>query len=274
MTFDIAMLHLQGLGSGISWSGTGTGSKVTKGQTVAYLGKTGTTSAHLHWEAQTDLTIPLGTNPYYKTLAIDDALKYRAPFMIVDDRRDVIGYTATVSGNWYSFTMSGNAPSSTMYIQYNGQRKSLKNAIAAGWIPAEGVLHYSDGGWRYYNDVDDNFFENGKKYAIKKLISGPVHYIPVPRNSYQEDRGRLDMIRAVENDARFVSVKTETYERDTNWNPSWELHRMAFNLSSGGTAWVNQATNKTNRLERYTAYYDPDLGKWTSWQWVDWNQLY
>lgn len=274
MTLDIAMLHLQGMGPGISWSGSGTGSTVTKGQTVAYLGKTGTTSAHLHWEAQVDLSIPLGINPYQNPLTKTHALKYRAPIMIVDDRRDVNGYQVPSPGNWYSFTMSGNAPSSTMYLLYGGQRKSLKNAIASGWIPAEGILHENNGNWYYYNDVDSNFFENGKKYAFKTLVSGLVHYIPIPRNSYQEDRARLDMIHAVASDSRFVSVNTETYERDPNWDSAWELHKMQFNLSSGGTAWVNQVTNKINRLERYTTYYDPNLGQWTNFQWTDWNRLY
>lgn len=162
MTFDIAMLHLQGMGPGISWSGSGTGSMVTKGQTVAYLGKTGTTHAHLHWEAQTDLTIPLGTNPYHETLTINDALKYRSPSLIVDDRRDEAVYTIDSSGNYNIFTMSGNAPSSTAYMEYNGERKSLKEAITAGWMEDDHLAYQNDGSWYYYYDIDNNFFENGK----------------------------------------------------------------------------------------------------------------
>jgi len=277
MTLDIAMLHLQGMGPGISWSGPGTGSTVTKGQTVAYLGKTGTTSAHLHWEAQTDPTIPLGTNPYQNPLTKSHALKYRAPSLIVDDRRQyAVATEVPANGQWYQFTMQGNAPSSTMYIELNGARKSLKNAIAAGWIPSMGVLHNNNGTWYYYTDVDDNFFENGKWYAISSLVSGVRHFVPVPQNNFQGDRARLDMIHAIENDSRFAEVLTDTYEYDSIWdlNPAWEFHLMAFKLSDGRTAYVNQITYKTNRLVRNTTYYDPDLGQWTGWQWVDWNKLY
>lgn len=274
-SFDSAYVHINGVVSGVTWSSASGGSTVTKGQTVAYLGGTGGPwTAHLHWEAQWDDSLSVDENPYLNPLYKDRALKYRPPAMIVDDRRDILSYIVPASGSWHSFTMQGNAPSSTMYVLHNGQRKSLKNAIVAGWIPKEGIIHYSNGSWYYYYNVDYNFFENGKIYAVKTLISGPTHHIPVPRNNYQEDRSRLDMIHAVENDSRFVSVRTETYERNPNWDPSWELHKMSFNLTSGGTAWVNQATNKNNRLIRYTAYYDPDLKKWTNWVWVDWNRLY
>jgi len=131
MTFDSVLLHLQGIASGITWSGSGTGSTVTKGQTVAYLGKTGTVWAHLHWETQTDSTIPLGINPYQNPLIITHALKYRAPSLIVDDRSDPITFGGT-AGQWTVFQMTGNAPSSIAYMEYNGERKSLQNAINAG----------------------------------------------------------------------------------------------------------------------------------------------
>lgn len=274
MTFDSALLHLQGMGMGITWTGSGTGSVVTKGQTIAYLGKTGTPSAHLHWEAQTDLTIPLGINPYQNPLTKSHALRYRAPSLIVDDHRDLRGYSIGADGFWHNFTMQGNAPSSTMYVLRSGQRKSLKNAIAAGWIPPEGVIHENGGGWYYRTDVDTNFFENGKQYAFKALVPGLSFYVLVPRNGFQQDRARLDMIHVVENDSRFVNVLTETYGHDPNWDPSWEIHWMAFSLSSGGTAYVNQITYKANPLIRNTAYYDPGTSQWTNWVWYDWNKLY
>lgn len=276
MVFDSAYLHLQGMASGITWDPgvPSSGSVVSMGQTVAYLGKTGTDYAHLHWEAQTDLSIPLGTNPYQYPLMIDHALKYRAPSLIVNDRQDVRGYSVPQPGNWYSFTMQGNAPSSTMYVKRNGERKSLKNAIAAEWIPSEGILHEKNGSWHYYNDVDLNFFEDGSRYAIKSLVSGTIHFIPVPRNDFQDDRARIDMIHAVENDSRFTYVRTDSSGHNPNWSNDFELYWLGFELTSGGVVYANQATDKNNPLERYTTYYDPDLGQWTDWQQVDRNKLY
>lgn len=275
-TFDSVYLHINGVFAGITWSGAGTGSDVVMGDEVAYLGGTGGWTPHLHWETQWDDTIGLSENSYRNPLTKSHALKFRASSLIVDDRKQYLGYTVPGDSQWYSFTMQGNAPSSTMYIKYNGERKSLKNAIAASWIPSAGILHNVSGVWYSYNDVDDNFFENGKQYAIASNISGVEHFIPVPQSSIdnQKDRARLDMIHAVENDSRFAEVLTNTYGYDSNWNPSWEIHWMAFKFSDGRTAYVNQITNKTNRLIRNTNYYDPDLGQWTGWQWFDWNQLY
>lgn len=156
MTFDSVMLHLQRMGSRI----TGRGIGVTKGETIAYLGKTGTRDAHLHWEAQTDLNIPLGTNPYQNPLPKAYALGYRAPSLIVDDRRDIRSYPVAPGGRWFTFTMQGNAPSSTLYVSRNGQHKSLKNAIAAGWIPAQS----------YPFEADHNFFKMAGSTPSRRLF--------------------------------------------------------------------------------------------------------
>lgn len=276
MTFDIAMLHLQGMGSGISWSGSGTGSFVTKGQTIAYLGNSGTTWAHLHWEAQTDLTIPLGTNPYQNPLTKTHALKYRAPFMIVDDRRDEITYATGTGGSYAFFTMTGNAPSSTAYMERNGERKSLQKAVDAGWMNISHIAYQDGGSWHYFYNIDDNFFQDGRQYAISANLSGVVLHILVPRNSYQDDRARLDMLHAVENDSRFVNVHSETFGKETSWSlyPEWDIHWMRFGLSDGRTTYANQITYRANPLIRAVCFYDPDLGQWTNWQSVGWNNLY
>lgn len=277
ITFDSAYYHLNGMASGITWiSGIpNSGSEVTLGQTVAYLGKTGTTSAHLHWEAQTDLTIPLGTNPYQNPLTISHVLKYRSPSLIVDDHKMVDTYFLT-SGQWYFFTMSENAPGSIAYFEYGDNLKTIKDAISAGWVNSYGVIFSRDGGasWQYYTDADNNFFEDGVMYAIYANVSGLAFKMPTPQNQYQSDRARLDMLHAVEGNSNFVSVKTETYGYDPDWSANFEIHYMAFNVSSGGYVYVNQATSKDNPLVRYTCYYDPLIGSWTAWKSVGWNNLY
>ena len=276
-SFDSAYAHINGVASGVTWSGAGTGSTVTKGQTVAYLGGTGGPwTAHLHWEAQWDDSLSVDENPYQNPLTKSHALKYRAPALIMDDRRDEAVYTADTGGYYTIFTMSGNAPSSTAYMEYNGERKSLKEAIAAGWMEDYHLVYENGGSWYYYYDIDNNFFENGKQYAVSANVSGAVLHIPVPRNNYRYDRARLDMLHAIENDSRFSEVQVETFGAEAPWslNSSWDIHWMRFKLSDGRTAYVNQITYRANPLIRNTAYYDPDLGQWTSWQWFDWNQLY
>ncbi len=279
-TFDSAYFHINGVNpSKVWWSGPGTGSTVSKGDTVAYLGGTGGWVPHLHWEAQWDDSIPLSgpeSNPYQNPLTITHALKYRAPSLIVDDRRDEITYTAATGGYYTIFTMPGNAPSSTAYMEYSGERKSLKKAITAGWMENYHLAHEKDGLWYYYYDIDNNFFENGHQYAISANVSGAVLHILVPCNAYQDDRARIDMIHAVESDPRFSDIQVKTFGTESPWslNPAWDIRWMRFKLSDGRTAYVNQVTYRANPLIRNTAYYDPDLGQWTNWQWVDWNQLY
>ncbi len=72
------------------------------------------------------------------------------------------------------------------------------------------------------------------------------------------------MLHAVENDSDFVSIKTETYGREPNWDTDYELHYMTFNISGDGYVYANMATLKSNPLIRYTCYYDPTISGWTS----------
>ena len=268
MMFDSAMLHLQKIETNLA-----VGAKVLRGQTVAYLGKTGTDFAHLHWEAQTDFSIPKGINPYNSVLTIKNAIKYLPPSLIVDDRRDIYSFVANPTS--WRYTMVDNAPSSNMYLYLNGERKSLKNAITAGWISATDILHEKDGKWYYYSDVNSNFFEKGKKYGFSTKISGPTYYLPTPRNGFQKDRARLDMINEVKSDTRFVSIKTQTFKIDpTATLTGYDVYIMTFNLSAGGTSTVRQVTNIANPLIRFTSVLDPASGAWSPLKFVDWNKLY
>jgi hypothetical protein len=274
LTFDSAYMHLDGMSSKISWSGAGTGSSVTLGQTVGFLGGTGGFSPHLHWAAVVDLKLGVGVNPYQKPLLVSYALKYRAPSLIVDDRRNIRSVTLSDSGTLVLFTMSGNAPSSTAYIDLNGSLKSIAQAVSAGWISAQGILTDAGTVLTYRKDVDTNFFEDGKKYGVKALRAGLILKIPIPQNRFQQDRARLDMLHAVENDSRFVSIRTETYALNTRWDVNYDLHQMSFDTKAGVAERIYQATNKKNPLVRYTLYYDPSLGGYSAWKQVDRNQLY
>jgi hypothetical protein len=270
MVVESAMLHLQKMGAGIV-----DGAKVKKGQTVAYLGKTGTASAHLHWEMRYDLSTekPLGTNPYNSALTIDMAIKYLPPSLVVDDRR----YYQTWSANnstWTYYKPFLNSPSSLAYVKKDGEVKSLRHAIEAGWITSRNIQFKKSDGWYYYpNSVDSHFFEAGKDYRVMSTLSGVTYYLPIPNNKFQPDRARVDMINAVRYDDRFVSFDTVSHEIVDDWHPDWILHKMTFTLDSGEETLVAQITNKANPLKRQTNFIDPDTGAWSGFKSINWNKL-
>ncbi|MBI3627777.1 MAG: M23 family metallopeptidase [Candidatus Sungbacteria bacterium] len=276
LTFDMGYLHLQDIVPSINWDPNtpGSGSFVTSGQLVAHLGGTGGWVPHLHWEADAT-NLPINTNQYQNPLYLSTALSYRSPSLITDDRRDQKGYVFPTT-YYGTFTMSGNAPSSLAYVEYNGEKKSLKNAVAAGWIPAWAINFYdtSSGKWYYYTNVDDNFFQNGKQYAIIANVSNAVFRFFVPRNSFQPDRARLDMLKAASKDSRVSSILTETYSQNPNWDTNWVLYSLSFLLTDSRTMAFYQVTSKSNPLTRYTGFYDPNTGAWSGWVWTDWNALY
>ena len=272
MVVESAMLHLQKMGTGIV-----DGAKVKKGQTVAYLGKTGTTFAHLHWEMRYDLTssVPVSANPYILPLTIDKAVKYLPPSLVVDDRR----YYQTWPANnltWSYYRSASNSPSSLAYVKKDGVVKTFRHAVEAGWITSRNIQYKkSDGKWYYYTtNVDAHFFEAGKEYRVMSTLSGVTYYLPTPSNNFQSDRARLDMINAVKYDDRFVSFDTSDYQVINDWHPDWILHMMVFTLDSGEKTAVAQITNKANPLKRQTTFIDPNTGDWVAFKVVNWNKLY
>ena len=86
------------------------------------------------------------------------------------------------------------------------------------------------------------------------------------------------MLHAVEGDSRFERVFTETYEYVPDWISGFDLHKLAFRfIRSPQEAWLvyaNQLTRKSNPLERFTTFFNPDLEVWMDWKAVDRNQLY
>jgi murein DD-endopeptidase MepM/ murein hydrolase activator NlpD len=272
MVVESAMLHLQGMGTGIV-----NGAKVKRGQTIAYLGKTGTGYAHFHWELRSNLfsSTPSTANPYSSVLTIGNALNYLPPSMVVDDRRNV-RFLFTNNTSWTNFSPSGNAPSSTMYVNKGGELKTLRSAVEAGWIVPRNIqFKKSDGKWYYYTtNVDAHYFEAGKEYRVMSTLSGVSYGLPIPGNRFQEDRARFDMINAVKDDSRFFSFDTKSFDKLPNWHLDWELYRMEFKLTSGESTWVVQITNKADPLIRQTTYIDPVLNNWTDFIAIDKNKLY
>jgi murein DD-endopeptidase MepM/ murein hydrolase activator NlpD len=272
MVVESAMLHLDSIATGVV-----VGKKVSVGDVIAYLGNTGTGSAHLHWEMRRNLhsSTPSFANPYVFPLEITKALDYLPPSLVVDDRRKV-DFLLVNNYSWKYFSSSGNAPSSTMYVTKNGELRNLKQAMELGWITSRDIQFKKEGLWYYYKteSIGSLFFEKGKEYRVRSTLSGVTFGLPVPGNRFQSDRARLDMINAVKNDSRFVSFDTSTYQIVDGWDPDWELHKMVFILASGKQTWVAQITNKANPLSRQTAFIDPDTGKWTGFVVISKNVLY
>lgn len=99
-TFDSVYMHINDIETNnVTWSGSGTGSIVRRGD----IPLDGTVNG-----------VP--SNPYQRTLTIEHALRYRSPSLITDDRSTNRGYTAQSTNTWGIFTMGDTAPSSTAYF--------------------------------------------------------------------------------------------------------------------------------------------------------------
>ncbi len=278
-TFDSVYLHLDHIEPTLA-----TGTKVRRGQLVAYVGGTGGWPVHLHWELQWDKHLPRDTNDYQNPLYLSlskpaSALKYRAPSLIADDRREVFTIAPSLPNTWSTFFIAKDAPSSTAYIAVSGLNKALNQAIGFGWINATDLQYWtpSTKKWSAFPNIDSAFFRKDAWYAFRTRIAGGTLNIPIPKHRFQADRARLDMIHAVEGDATFLSIKSETYTHNPNFEPEWELHKMEF-ATTGGNRCVAQATGISNRLIRYTAISSAACtvtsATWTPWVLVDWNRLY
>ncbi|MEK7538745.1 MAG: M23 family metallopeptidase [Patescibacteria group bacterium] len=264
--------HLNSIAKGIVKDGT-----VIKGQLVATIGRTGnSTNAHLHWEMNTDITAG-GAGYVRAPLAVTTALKYPSPSLFVADRTDVVTYPGN-AWQWIVFQMSGNAPSSTAYVEYQGVRVSLQFAIDLGWIQGQIWQYYGVSGWGY-SPVNQLFFFNTNTYALMPLLNGVTLNILRPLNTAdnQADRAKADMIRVASKDPRFVSVKTETYygpETYPGWSSGYDLHSMEFTLTNERTVTMWHAIDTQNPLARMSIFFDPDTYQWGNWYVEDLNTLY
>lgn len=127
------------------------GDKVAKGQQVATLGDGNGCyigAAHLHeelWRENSGFT--RGQNPYYNPLEVRTAMKYTSPSLFIDDRR--YPFTQALANSAYTYiAWYSNAPSSTAFVEYNGERYSLKRAVQLGYI-YKYVYEYRSGSWYY-----------------------------------------------------------------------------------------------------------------------------
>jgi len=238
-------------------------------------------AAHLHFEmrrekpicssANPEYPICLHTNPYYNPLPVQTTFLYSSPSLFIDDRRNAVVQNLAQS-QWAIFAQNANAPSSTAFVEYNGERYSLQRAAQLGYIHSW-VLVQISGQWYYYPDITAVFFNAGSTYAVKALVGGTRLNILVPDHNFKADRAKIDMLHRAASDARFTDIKTEIWTETLSWDPAWELRSVEFGFS-GGVLTMYHATNKINPLIRFVGFYDPALGgQWNGWTQVDQNTL-
>lgn len=254
MTVDSGMLHMQNIDP--VWF---VGAPVDKGDSLGFLGKTGTPVAHLHWEMRGDTSVVFGENPYYREIFIPDALKYLPPSLVVDDRRSAfVMMEIPWDGQLFPFTVPQTAPSSTAYVEFGGQRKNLWDAMEAEWAFGAGIIWFDDDGEVRYEDDRENFvFVPDREYYFGGY-KGAKLVIPLPGNNFLEDRARRDMIRVVSRDPRFAEVVPKKFLFTGESGAGTLNYRMKFLLNDGRRVRVKQLTYINDPLYRRVWYRDPD----------------
>lgn len=247
---------------------------VYRGEVVAHIGNgNGAWGYHLHFEMRRDNSLTLKQNPYYQPLKVTEAMKYTSPSLFIDDRRYPFIQPLTNSA-WTYIGWNYNAPSSTAFIEYNGERYSLKRAVQLGYI-YQYVYEQRSGLWYYYPDIANVFFSAGNTYAVWSFVSGAMLNILVPGNNYKDDRAKIDMIRAVSADRNFINVEPDVYVKyySDQWYDYYYMKFIYNNGSGNQIVYANHATSKSNPLIRYTTYYDPVASQWMIWRQVNQNTL-
>lgn len=263
---------------------------VFRGEQVASIGDDGIRkdAAHLHFEMWRNLFPNIQTPPYYNPLSVETAMKYSSPSLFIDDRRDHY-YVSLHNNEWTGFVWSSdtqsvpmfNAPSSTAFIEFRGERYSLPRAVEKGLLDAEVYSTDSNTSWPYQK-ISDVFFYSGKTYYFQSSVEGATLNILLPGNRFQADRAKIDMIRTVSVNPSFKNVDPnpateptpgfKLYKQNTWFDFYWT--RFIYNDGSGDrVVYANQATYKFNPLWRWVTYYDPVVRKWTGWKKVDPNIL-
>lgn len=243
------------------------------GDTIARLGDGNGSypnAAHLHFEMRRSLFSKLDTNPYYQPLPVQTALLYTSPSLFIDDRRNTVVQNL-VQNQWAIFAQNANAPSSTAFVEYNGERYSLQRAVNVGLIYQYVQVQIS-GTWYYYPDITKVLFNAGKTYAVWSFVGGAKLNILVPGHNFREDRAKIDMLHAVPANSNFQNVKTDDFTLYSS-DQSFDYWYMQFTNDSGQAVYANQATLKSNPLIRYTTYYDLATGQWNGWTQVSPNTL-
>ncbi len=253
----------------VVWNGP-----VYAGQLVAHLGNgNGRWEYHLHLEMRRSVFAKLGADPYYNPLPVATAMLYSSPSLFIDDRSNTVVQNL-VQNQWTTFIQRDNAPGSTAFVEYSGDRFSLSRAASLGLIYGT-MYQWKNNAWQPYGNINQVFFEAGYWYAVYSFYGGTRLNTLAPGHNFKEDRAKIDMIQAATGNANFKSVQPDDFRiaAETSTYTHWYMAFTYNNGSGNQTAYANQVTFKSNPLVRFTTYYDPATGSWTPWTQVNWNTL-
>ena len=250
------------------------GKKIELGETVAYMGSTGTSNSHLHiqtiWDYKDSGTL---VNRYQGTVSVDNALGHIAPSLLIDDRRTVQVH-ADSRGGWTVFVSADNAPWSTAYYQRGSERKNMREAISSGWINGHyGIIfHENDKWYKYHNDTANYFHKNGV-YAYYALFSDVKLCIPTPGHNHLRQRALQDMMAVLSTYQTGLTITPPT-DVDTSFEDNIQFWWCKYQDGDGNFEYVFQAVYTRNPLLRFVCYYELETAKWSGWQEVGLNVLY
>jgi N-acetylmuramoyl-L-alanine amidase len=77
---------------------------------------------------------------------------------------------------------------------------------------------------------------------------------------------RRDLAGRAAQDIRFGTPVAGSYGLDSSWDPNWELRWLEFEFSGGRRVRLYHAASRTDRMVRFTGFWDPDTGAWRAWE--------
>ncbi len=78
-------------------------------------------------------------------------------------------------------------------------------------------------------------------------------------------QAKQDMVNRASSDLRFGNPISETFGKNLEWSPDWELRWMSFNFTSNRSVLIYHITSKHNSSVRYTIFWDPDSNSRNGW---------
>jgi len=85
------------------------------------------------------------------------------------------------------------------------------------------------------------------------------------KSSKWDEQARQDMIARIVRDGWNWTSRADSFGKQSNWLPGWELRWWSFTRNDGGTVWVYHARSKSTG-QRYTSFTNHTDGKLQQWE--------
>ena len=276
-----------------------TSGTVGAGTLVAKLGTTGGVPAHLHCEATLVSATSTMINPWHDVctttnqsagtcidnpngvsrppMTAANAAKYVSPSLLLETRMDGITYDLSGTGGVAKFTVGMQAPGGFAYVSKGQERKSINNAVAAGWIRYGLLISKPDGGWIYRTDSNSVTMHPGSWYGVWPLVSGLGLTIAYPNGTRRamEDLARFDLVKAA-NEAGLKYIDPDAMVQNPSYAQGSEFDFYAMpatkttNASLGDSNFKHIVLVAIHRTDPWTrrqsAIWDGDQRTWGPWK--------